>query len=556
VVDLVSSSKKTSSRPIIVILVEVGEKGAFGLWDSLDSAVSQVAGKDSNTSPFVVVAILAEEETEHKEVSAAAKSAGAMPLLVGAGGRRLEASLLDLRTTDNAVDNDSAVILSASAAVLHPKLTLVCVQEVPKIPLRIIAVAPSLIHYPPRNQIYRGLSPITFTQSALSLGTRLTEEYCTVAFRLGALVDNKKKMQMVSSLSRSGQVRVMLSAAGRQEESYKLHLGVIVRVIHGLLIKLPKAKKQRMLRPRLMARKVQQVSDWLVKGYKGHRGLELSPYPPGPLGAMDPPLDKFVELPKDCDWKPKINIVIPFSKPEFYYDRLVVSLDFISRQHRYEGVEITPVLVHVGTNGELEGKLVRLAFKYKASLVEARARHETEFELARSRNIGAVERPNADVFCFIDADVVLDLETISHAVSLMHRGLRAAVVMTSYLPRSVKVAEGDSKEAFREKTKKGGIGPAGFGGCLFIPRDVYFFLRGYDERFVGWGGEDTDMVARLLSVEVPVVNVSAARGIVVAHQWHRSVNRNNDPYTIRNRTMLFRIGSNVRRNTVGWGELR
>lgn len=54
-------------------------------------------------------------------------------------------------------------------------------------------------------------------------------------------------------------------------------------------------------------------------------------------------------------------------------------------------------------------------------------------------------------------------------------------------------------------------------GCLIMPRIAFEAVGGYDERFVGWGGEDN---AFQLALDVMVGQHSRIPGGRIAHLWH------------------------------------
>jgi len=55
-------------------------------------------------------------------------------------------------------------------------------------------------------------------------------------------------------------------------------------------------------------------------------------------------------------------------------------------------------------------------------------------------------------------------------------------------------------------------------GCML--REHLVAIRGYDERFLVWGGEDDDLVARLSTRKVTIERIP---GYYIIHQWHPSL---------------------------------
>jgi len=54
--------------------------------------------------------------------------------------------------------------------------------------------------------------------------------------------------------------------------------------------------------------------------------------------------------------------------------------------------------------------------------------------------------------------------------------------------------------------------------CFYF-RDFFFNVGGYNENFVGWGGEDDDLERRPLNKE----GINKRIPIIVAHLWHPRV---------------------------------
>ena len=58
--------------------------------------------------------------------------------------------------------------------------------------------------------------------------------------------------------------------------------------------------------------------------------------------------------------------------------------------------------------------------------------------------------------------------------------------------------------------------PPADGGCLIVHREAFEKVRGYDERFIGWGGEDRAMVLALETLVGEQNRYPAA----IYHLWH------------------------------------
>lgn len=76
-----------------------------------------------------------------------------------------------------------------------------------------------------------------------------------------------------------------------------------------------------------------------------------------------------------------------------------------------------------------------------------------------------------------------------------------------------------------------------FGTLFSIPKDIYFNIGGYDERFYGWGCEDGYLAAKAIAAGQYIIPVYAASGLHISHP-PRSKTKHLD--YLRNRSQYFR----------------
>ncbi len=93
---------------------------------------------------------------------------------------------------------------------------------------------------------------------------------------------------------------------------------------------------------------------------------------------------------------------------------------------------------------------------------------QTEFNASRARNAGAKEA-TTPWLGFFDADIILHPQYAAHVLPLLHPG-------NFYLPQ---------------------LKQRGLTGSVICARADFESIGGYDENYVGWGGEDTDLYIRL-----------------------------------------------------------
>lgn len=159
---------------------------------------------------------------------------------------------------------------------------------------------------------------------------------------------------------------------------------------------------------------------------------------------------------------------------------------------------------------------------------------EGRFNAAAARNEAARSAGTWDVGIFADADTVpADIEVIRRAVAMAHERKRFVRPYKRYTQldeeRTAVVLEGGPLEGGKtlgENVPEGGI--------AIVPRILYDRVGGYDERFVGWGWEDTSF-AQACRVMGGFVQLDGQ----VFHLWHPiSSDRNtSDPQFLANRAL-------------------
>ena len=126
------------------------------------------------------------------------------------------------------------------------------------------------------------------------------------------------------------------------------------------------------------------------------------------------------------------------------------------------------------------------------------------FNKAWAVNVGVVqESAPAQLICVLDADVLVDADFIVRNVRRFDaRGTQAHWPFLDAL-----CLDGPSSDrAIRSRLSGGAVVVSEMygvhlrrppGHCLWVRREAFFRIQGFDERFEGWGGEDLDFVFRL-----------------------------------------------------------
>ncbi|MFV2013993.1 MAG: glycosyltransferase [Candidatus Heimdallarchaeota archaeon] len=78
-----------------------------------------------------------------------------------------------------------------------------------------------------------------------------------------------------------------------------------------------------------------------------------------------------------------------------------------------------------------------------------------------------------------------------------------------------------------------------FGALFSVTKDVFVNVGGYDERFTGWGCEDSFLAAKAIAYEQYVIPIYAASGLHISHP-PRSGNKKWDEYE-QNRKLFYKL---------------
>ena len=172
------------------------------------------------------------------------------------------------------------------------------------------------------------------------------------------------------------------------------------------------------------------------------------------------------------------------------------------------------------------------------------------FSIARTYNVAARAGDGDVVACF-DADVVF----YPHTFAMAHRFLKDTISCVIPVGRT---SEGPESEIFRMKNISAwkdlcrGLEHRRIGiGNMMVPRPIYEYIHGYDERFYGWGAADTDFYRRVTRAGGTAYLLD--HGCLLSlHQLHPLSETRESQYTARNRGMLNTDESLVR-NPESWG---
>jgi predicted glycosyltransferase involved in capsule biosynthesis len=251
-----------------------------------------------------------------------------------------------------------------------------------------------------------------------------------------------------------------------------------------------------------------------------------------------------------------ISVVIPVSSAQYmsYLCNCLASIEKQTSGRASFDVTVTCVYNRQFIEADAPIKpLADLCTKHGATLVFHKHDYP-DFPLSLARNVGG-RLSTKRIVGFVDADLVLDPETFEKVLELVPYRCGAACVHVHRMPHGPEdpIYQGLRKEVFRKNLSLGKRDNAGKGGCFFIDRNLFLYLRGYDERIWGWGAEDDDMLRRVIKSGNTVAHL-LTEGILAMHQNHGHRPGFNSHVEDNRRIMTTSI--DPVRNKGGWGGIK
>lgn len=170
------------------------------------------------------------------------------------------------------------------------------------------------------------------------------------------------------------------------------------------------------------------------------------------------------------------------------------------------------------------------------------------FSISKAYNIAA-RLACRDGVAFLDADIVFHPDMLRLANRVLGRGNALVVdVGRSNLKPPDVVSPYDA--LWLDETQNGLLFKQFGIGNIVVSRSIVNKIRGYDERFFGWGAADSDLYKRVKSLAK--VQRSKNKIPLAVHLYHTPNPTKNTDYTKRNR-QLWKDSKSIKRNPKQWG---
>jgi len=231
-----------------------------------------------------------------------------------------------------------------------------------------------------------------------------------------------------------------------------------------------------------------------------------------------------------------VSIVIPFYKRLEHLRCCLDSLSLCAKD--FDEVVVSDDGSDQGTVNQLHEMIKKYAFSVKYVWQPKKG-----FRVAAARNNG-IRHAKGEYLIFLDCDLLVLPGTIKHHLSLARKGRfvaghckylgedRSNAVMQSPISPEIlekhygQIPEREIIKTHRRFIKRTILIRFGLlshrkqslGGHFSIYREDIERVNGYDESYVGWGGEDEDLGIRL--VKAGIYGRSGIRGARALHMWH------------------------------------
>lgn len=215
-----------------------------------------------------------------------------------------------------------------------------------------------------------------------------------------------------------------------------------------------------------------------------------------------------------------------------------------------EDLEI--VLSDFGSEPTHAASVKELAKKFDARVI--RTDEFGDWNRSRALNLG-IQGATAPYVLNTDADMVFEPNFVQTILDTHERtdGRALVVCACDDLPREVPEQPWTVEEYEWLRSNGRRRRSPGTGACQSATRAFFNFARGYDERFVHWGSEDTDMRDRALKYGLQLTWISDKTSM--CHQWHPSSRHKRLIQNRKNALIHFFSRGQVVKNPTGWGNL-
>ncbi len=248
---------------------------------------------------------------------------------------------------------------------------------------------------------------------------------------------------------------------------------------------------------------------------------------------------------------PQISAIIPIRNRSG--QRLENCVRSLRWQAPVDAADLEIVLSDFGSTPEHLASVHDIADRYGARVVAVTT--DAVWNRSRALNIGIQGATGRLCFC-TDADMIFAPNFVHQLLTqeAAHRAGDGALVVAPCfdLPDGVATANLTAADFPRLRAAAALRETNGTGACQVATRAFFEAIRGYDEGFKYWGGEDDDLAFR--AATFGLTRVSIGTDAAMLHQWHPTM-KNDRPVQRKLNTWRLKLTRHrVIKNPNGWGQ--
>jgi hypothetical protein len=206
------------------------------------------------------------------------------------------------------------------------------------------------------------------------------------------------------------------------------------------------------------------------------------------------------------------SIIIPVQvvSEEFYI--FLRHLDFSLASIKQQTVPCETILVDYMSTAKYSKKLKKIAEGYGCTYLYAERKDTNTFSRGRAINSGVI-CANTDILFFVDSDCVLPPNYIEAHCKIVNE---TTATFSPFIDSTNKIKKsGNWKHLRNQKHALTGLRPGSY-SHMGVHKSWVVTHGGFNEEYVGWGGEDDDLMLRLKRSRIKVVLVNT----FPIHLWH------------------------------------
>jgi len=242
----------------------------------------------------------------------------------------------------------------------------------------------------------------------------------------------------------------------------------------------------------------------------------------------------------------KISAIIPIRNRAGI--RLENCLRSLRWQENFDENSLEIIISDFGSSAEEAQQIELLAQKFKSKVIYTEV--SDYWNRSRALNVGIKKAEGKVVFC-TDADMIFENNFLSCILSAQSAEKPSMVVCKCWDLPEMEERVFELKEYDQLKLAATLRKSFGTGACQATDNSWFQKVRGYDEKYMLWGFEDTDMKHRAQrdGLELHWIHEKTS----MLHQWHQNIRNTKLFLKYANKARYYLTRNKIVKNSSGWG---